>query len=103
MFISALLKIKKDKTSSDDFPKKEASKRKTFDLKTLRPFAVILIILAQTYCFEFFGYLMSIPLAIIALMLAMGQYNYKIIVLNAIGVTGVLFVLFDQILGLSLI
>lgn len=36
-------------------------------------------------------------------MLAMGQYNYKIIVLNAIGVTGVLFVLFDQILGLSLI
>ncbi len=38
LFISALLKIKKDKTSSDDFPKKEASKRKTFDLKTLRPF-----------------------------------------------------------------
>lgn len=103
LFISALLKIRKNKAPSDGAPQKETFRGKLLDPRSLRPYIVILIIFVQTYCFESFGYLVSTPLTLVAVMLAMGQYNYKVIVLNTIGVTGVLFVLFDQILGLALI
>ncbi|WP_321368383.1 tripartite tricarboxylate transporter TctB family protein [uncultured Desulfuromusa sp.] len=71
-------------------------------LENMKPLYVILAIFFHIILFENFGFLISTPIALIALMLIMGQRKMKNLFLNAFAVTGLLYALFAYVLKLNL-
>lgn len=94
LLLNSGLRVVKAKRVSKDFS--------NFNLKQIRPFFMALCILIYIILFEKTGFLFSTPIALIGMMLLMGQRHIRLLAVNTAIVLGFLYFVFAYVLNLNL-